>query len=549
MSPRETSARLDATVRASLAPVAWGLSFLYLVFAVAHTRILTPALADVMVPVAMGTSLLLAATAMLLMRFPRAGRYSHAVGCGILLLVLLNSALHLDLSGDPAQSTNFLLLIIGASFLLLRARWMAGMGAITALTWAGIARRHGFGEEWSHFAFALLSAGMVAGLAFFVRRNMVLRLETISRMERRAAQQAALERERFHNLADAAFEGIVIHETGTIVDCNQQAARMAGAAPEELMGRPVLELVAPFDREALVQALQASPERPMPVMALRRDGSTFPAEIQGRDLESSGGRLRVLALWDISDRLKAERSQDEFIAIVSHELRTPLTSIRGAISLLRADAVTRDAAMRQKMLAIADRNSDRLLLLIDDLLDLQRLSGGQAALRHAVCDAKQLVMQAVAESWPEADRTGVRLDGEGEPARLEADPGRVRQVLGHLIRNAIKFSGEGTTVRVACAVQGSHVLFTVRDEGRGIPPDRLEAIFERFHQVDRSDARSVAGTGLGLAICRAIVTQHQGRIWAESGERGSTFFVSLPRVAKDASGSDEFPAITGTSRR
>ncbi|MBI2682262.1 MAG: PAS domain S-box protein [Acidobacteriales bacterium] len=547
-SAPEMDSRLDSIMRSSLVPVAWTLAALYLVFAAAHTQVLAPALADIMVPVALTTALLLAGVAIALVKLPIVARHSHVTACFVLLLVLVNCALHLYLSGDPDRSTNFILLLLGAGLLLLRVPWLVMMFAATFFSWFVIARKHGFGEQWEHFGFAMLSAAVVSALTFYVRRQMIVRMETISKMERRSAQQAALERERFHKLADAAFEGIVIHEQGLIMDCNRQAALMYRATAEEMIGRPIVDFVAPFDREVMLQSLREPKECSFPLMALRGDGSVFPVEIQSRDLAGSGRHMRVVAIWDLTEKLKAERIQDEFISVVSHELRTPLTSIRGALALLKNESVSNNPEMVERMLGIAGRNSDRLLFLINDLLDLQRLATGQLPMRIRACDAMELVKQAVNDGLPFAGQQGVALEHLAETVSMEADPGRLLQTLSNLIHNAVKFSPSGSTVRVASVQQGESVMFYVRDEGRGIPADRLETIFERFNQMDRSDSRGSGGTGLGLSISRAIVNQHQGRIWAESGEKGSVFYFVIPRFSKmdrAESDSDEFRAITG----
>jgi signal transduction histidine kinase len=183
----------------------------------------------------------------------------------------------------------------------------------------------------------------------------------------------------------------------------------------------------------------------------------------------------------------------------------------------------------RRMLEIAVNNTDRLVRLINDILDIERMQSGKVIMRRQLCNAAGLLTQAVEEMQSMADKAGITLTVAPQPLPLWADPDRIMQTLTNLLSNAIKFSTTGSTVWVSMAQQGEEAVFTVRDQGRGIPANKLETVFERFQQVDSSDSRRKGGTGLGLAICRNIVRQHGGQIWAESrlGE-GSTFSFTLP---------------------
>jgi signal transduction histidine kinase len=215
--------------------------------------------------------------------------------------------------------------------------------------------------------------------------------------------------------------------------------------------------------------------------------------------------------------------------VVSHELRTPLTSIRGALGLLASGLIGSLPEKGQRMLEIAVNNADRLIRLINDILDIERMQSGKVTMQRQVCDAAALMTQAADEMRAMAEKAEVALLVSPQSVRLWADPDRIVQTLTNLLSNAIKFSPAGGTVWVNVAQQGEEAIFTIRDQGQGIPADKVETIFERFQQVDASDSRKKGGTGLGLAICRSIVRQHGGRIWVESTlGQGSTFFVALP---------------------
>jgi DNA-binding response OmpR family regulator/anti-sigma regulatory factor (Ser/Thr protein kinase) len=248
---------------------------------------------------------------------------------------------------------------------------------------------------------------------------------------------------------------------------------------------------------------------------------------------------------DITERRTLERVRDEFTSVVSHELRTPLTSIRGSLGLLASGVLGPLPDRAQRMTQIAVENTDRLVRLINDILDLERLDSDGLHLRASTCDAEQLIARATEGLLSAAVAADVTLAVDTAPAAFEADADRIIQTLTNLIGNAVKFSPRGGTVQISSVRRGEEILFTVRDAGRGIPADKLEAIFGRFQQVDSTDSRQSGGTGLGLAICRSIVELHGGRIWALSSVgQGSTFSFVVP--AADEPVSDYTPRSGGT---
>ena len=263
----------------------------------------------------------------------------------------------------------------------------------------------------------------------------------------------------------------------------------------------------------------------------RADGAVRIMHAYGDVVVSADGvpeRMRGTG-QDVTERREAERAKDQFTSVVSHELRTPLTSIRGSLGLLESGALGPLPEKGQRMVEIAVKNTDRLVRLINDILDLERIGSREVDMRPELCDARELIEQAAQGVAQLAADAGVQLALEGEPVALVADPDRVLQTLTNLISNAVKYSPADGTVRLSCERQDQEVLFAVSDEGRGIPGDKLESIFGRFQQVDASDAREKGGTGLGLAICKTIVEHHGGRIWAASDiGAGSTFSFVLP---------------------
>ena len=246
------------------------------------------------------------------------------------------------------------------------------------------------------------------------------------------------------------------------------------------------------------------------------------------------------------DSLLVQRSElyqikDEFIPTVSHELRTPLTSIRGALGLLSAGLMGAMDSKAQNLLRIAVTNTDRLIRLINDILDLERMESGRAALHVRRCSFRDLVQQAMETMNPMADAAHVKFDfvlaAAPESIFFDGDADRILQVLTNLLSNAIKFSPVHSTVQVLLEADPESVLLRISDQGRGIPIDKLDAVFDRFQQVEASDARQKGGTGLGLTICRSIIQQHNGSIWAESNVQhqrgpGASLYVSIPRVTR-----------------
>jgi PAS domain S-box-containing protein len=254
---------------------------------------------------------------------------------------------------------------------------------------------------------------------------------------------------------------------------------------------------------------------------------------------------------DITEQKSMSRMKDEFLSIVSHELRTPLTSIHGALDLLSSGLMDAQSDKGRRVIEIAAESVDRLVLLVNDILDLERLESGKMRLSKQHCNTADLLQKSADTMKVMAKRGEITLSISPQSIEIYADPERIIQVLTNLLSNAIKFSPSNSTIWLSTEVQetvekeverngkqNSHhphkILFKVQDRGRGIPRDKLESIFERFKQVDASDSRKKGGTGLGLAICRSIVEQHGGKIWAKSTlDQGSSFYFTLPLTGEE----------------
>ncbi|MBP5973787.1 response regulator [Brasilonema sp. CT11] len=313
-------------------------------------------------------------------------------------------------------------------------------------------------------------------------------------------------------------------------EVNNSFLRMSGYCLEEIIGYTAAEL----------QLWISSQKYASTIAKLLEIGSLQNYEMEFR---TKSGEVRIVLLSAelidicgiecvlniINDITERKRLENEFISLVSHELRTPLTSIIGSLDLLSTGLLGTLTTKGQQVLNIALTNTERLNRLVNDILDLERMKSGKITMLPVKCNADHLMIQAAEAMQAMAERAGITLVTEPAMAEIIADPDRILQTLTNLLSNAIKFSEPGKSVWLRAKLQGEHLQIEVQDQGRGIPENKLQTIFERFQQVDVSDSRKKGGTGLGLAICRNIVEQHNGKIWVESIlNQGSTFYVTLP---------------------
>ncbi|MCU0526044.1 MAG: PAS domain S-box protein [Elainella sp. Prado103] len=354
--------------------------------------------------------------------------------------------------------------------------------------------------------------------------------------------------EQFRRAFDHAPIGIsLVSPTGRFLKVNACYCELLGYSEAELLKLHFQDITDPADREADLEGLRQLLTGEIQSFQMRKryitkQGAIVPVYLNAALVRDENGQplYSVGHIQDIRDRLKVDRMKDEFISVVSHELRTPLTSIRGALGILETGVFDHKPEQARHMLHIAINNSNRLVRLVDDILCLERLASGKVDLVMEPCQVDELMQQAIDSVQTLADEAGITLSMTPLMTQLWAAPDAIVQTLTNLLGNAIKFSMMGGTVWLVAewiesgAAQedsAQWVRFTVKDQGRGIPTDKLEIVFEQFQQVDVSDSRKKGGTGLGLTICKRIVQQHGGQIWAESrlGE-GSEFYFTLPVV-------------------
>lgn len=358
--------------------------------------------------------------------------------------------------------------------------------------------------------------------------------------EQHAAAAAAQQSQELNRrILESAGEAYVqFSPEGLITEWNVQAEKTFGWPRAEAMGQPLASLVRGAGGQEGLERMLCLPSGSeesenftgnLEQSLLHRSGRVFPAEVTVWTTDDGAKRVFSCTIRDVSERHAAERVKNEFVSVVGHELRTPLTSIHGALGLLRAGLLGELNPRGKQMVDIAAHNTDRLVRLINDILDIERLNSGNVPLELQATDVAALAGRSLEVMQSMADEAGVQLTLEARPAVHLVDPDRIEQTLTNLLSNAIKFSPAGAEVRVTVSSDAGGLTIQVRDQGRGIPVADLERIFDRFEQVDGSDAREKGGTGLGLAICRTIAEQHGGRIWAESPPGGgATMTMALP---------------------
>ncbi len=367
--------------------------------------------------------------------------------------------------------------------------------------------------------------------------NQRLQRGLAQRVDERTRDLAHLS-ERHQRILDSVGEGIYgVDRHLRISFVNPTAAQLVGWRADELLGRDACATLCDEEHDECPVSMVMTLGEPVTQSARgyrRRDGSHFPVEVTASPKAGPDGvDGAVVVFRDITEREVLDEMKRQFVSAVSHELRTPLSAIRGSLEIL-ADGDTGELPdQAQHVIEVAARGTERLTRLVNDIIDIERLEAGSFDIRPRPEDIAPLVVDASdsLQSLAEERRVRIEIDAAGGSALCDAD--RVVQALINLIGNALKFTPPDGTVHVS-AIPGEHeILVAVRDEGRGIPVEEFETIFERFHQVQHADGRKLGGTGLGLPITKAIVERHGGRVWVESEMGvGSMFCFTLPLLTE-----------------
>ena len=394
----------------------------------------------------------------------------------------------------------------GCNGLAAAIRYPSGLNGVIAVWHSG-----GGGGEWDEDAVRL-----IAGVA-----------ERIAIIHAQIAYQ-----ERLSAILHTVVDGILTIDTkGIVRTVNPAAAAMFGYGPDEIVGREVgilmPELLSGIRDRLFAPTAGGGGGSGREVEGRRKDGGVFPVELTLGRMAIAGAVMFTAVVRDISERRQIERMKEEFISTVSHELRTPLTAIRTSLSLINAGVMGDVPEEALEMTVIAEESCERLGRLINDILDVEKISSGQLQLEMERISLVEAVERALADTRMYAERFGVALSPliTLEGASIEADFDRVVQVVANLISNACKFSPEGETVTVTVGEgDAGRVRVSIADRGPGIAEQFRERIFGKFAQADASDAKVKGGTGLGLNIAKGLVERMGGRIWFDTAVGAGTVF-------------------------
>lgn len=403
---------------------------------------------------------------------------------------------------------------------------------------------------------SLAAAALLLATILAINLNLRTRRRLLASAKRGEARMGA-QRAFLRTVVDADQNLIYVrHADGTLDLCNVAFAHAFQTTPDDIERKPPADDVvarAPemFERDREI-ADGSAPDRDFEFELKGPDGRLRFFQATKRRMPPPSQDLVLTVAVDVSARREVERLKAEFVSTVSHELRTPLTSIRGALGMLIGDMAGAIDPQARPLLEIAHRSCERLVRLINDLLDIEKLESGRMTLQLQALRLGDVVAQALEQNQPYARDFGVSLESRvDDPGTwLEGDADRIAQILANLVSNAVKHSPRGETVTIDAARVGNEVQIGVRDRGEGIPDAFRDRIFERFSQADGSDARQRGGTGLGLAITKSLVLQHGGSIDFAPGEdgKGTRFQFRLPtttppRQTQGAMAPDQRPLI------
>ncbi len=369
--------------------------------------------------------------------------------------------------------------------------------------------------------------------------NMINSLRT-DMLRRQAVKESENSSKMMRMILDSAVDGIItIDDLGIVQTFNKGAERIFGYADSEVIGQNVKILMpSPYRdmHDNYMKHYRDTGEQRVigvgrEVLGQRKDGSTFPLELAVSESQIDDQRIFTGIARDITERKAMERMKNEFVSTVSHELRTPLTSIRGSLGVVQAGIVGQLSEKGNKLINIAVNNCDRLIRLINDILDIEKMELGKMEFDFAKVEVLALIKRSIEanQAFALQHQVKIKLNARDENIWCKCDADRIDQVVTNLLSNGIKFSPAGGVVELYLAFELDRLVIEVTDQGEGVPVGFQSRLFEKFAMADSSDTRHVKGTGLGLSISQAIIERHGGNIrYIDRPDTGGCFRITLP---------------------
>lgn len=397
-----------------------------------------------------------------------------------------------------------------------------------------------------HFSLTRRAQGLINATQQFSRGNSRARAKLEGRDELAVVGQAvdrmldqivhdtkALEssEEQLRRVFESVADGIIAYDSyGVVRAFNSSCEAIFFQARDSIIGQPLNNLIAPSKRKFFERSQPR--DGVMETIGVRPDGSEFDMEMSLSEMPVQGEIQTIAIVRDVTERKRLDSLKSEFISVVSHELRTPITSIQGALGLIKGGAAGDFPESLHTMIDMCKRNSDRLLNLINDILDMDKIASGKMEFNFTTVSTTEIINEAAEVNQPYAEAHGVKFEVREETdTTIKADTDRLHQVFANLLSNAAKFSKPNDVITLSVEEINGTVRFSVTDTGPGIPDQFRDKIFERFIQIEDANTRKIAGTGLGLSISKSIIELHHGRIGLDTMlGQGSTFWFELPSI-------------------
>jgi len=355
-----------------------------------------------------------------------------------------------------------------------------------------------------------------------------------------AQESIDAERRRLDSVLTHMTDGVIATDRrGKIIIINEMAQSMMGIDQDDALGQNLLSILK-VDEDVTLRTILEKQDDMM--LNGQEDGVPIVIRASFSLIQRESGFISgiVCVLHDVTEQERIDEERKQFVSNVSHELRTPLTSMRSYIEAL-ADGAWEDPELAPRFLEVTQKETDRMIRMIQDLLHLSRIDAGKSILDLEIVNMTEMVDHVlnrfemlIHSTEYEGKNYQIKKELLKEAVFVEVDPDRLLQVMDNIMNNAIKYSPDGGTITGRMQIRQQDVLVSITDEGMGIPQADLPKIFSRFYRVDRARSRAMGGSGLGLAISKEVIEQHGGKIWAESREgKGTTFNVLLPYVPFD----------------